>query len=138
MAKARPDRQDTMQHRPQTEQKHPERYARDLSPDHLAGQNIGAQDIDASDDVRPASDIKELTTALRGFTMDELREVPVLPEGARLQQGATYIDLRDEHRRPFTATGEMSASEGSWVVPKAHVPFEYWNRLTETAGGGTR
>ena len=45
------------------------------------------------------------------------------------EQGATYIDLRDPHRREFTATGDMMASSDNWYVPKAVVDYQLWNRL---------
>lgn len=112
--------------KPQAEQKHPPEYERDLNPDRLAGQNIGVHD-DAG--IRPASEIKELTRLLDKFTMDELRQVSVLPEGIRLEQGGTYLDLADEPRVPFTADGFMVSGPGSFVIKKADTPYWLWNRL---------
>src|SRR5690606_1326451 len=84
---------------PQRKQpQHPDSYARDLNPAGAAGQNIG----DPVPQLR-AADVKELTRELRGFTLDELREIPVVRRGARLQQGATHFDL--SQRRAFTASG---------------------------------
>ena len=108
---------------PQRKQpQHPDSYARDLNPAVAAGQNIG----DPVPQLR-AADVKELTRELRGFTLDELREIPVVKRGARLQQGATYFDL--SQRRAFTATGGMQAPEDTWLVPKAQTPTPYYNRL---------
>jgi hypothetical protein len=73
--------------------------------------------------------VKELEESLSDFTSSELREIPLVPAGKRLEQGATYVDLRDPARRPFSAPGGAEAPEGSWLVPKAEVPYEYWNRL---------
>ena len=53
----------------------------------------------------------------------------MLPEGSRLEQGATYVDLRDDARREFQATGGMTAEPGRLVVPKADVGYQLWNRL---------
>ena len=63
------------------------------------------------------------------MTADALKQIPVLWAGARLEQGATYIDLRDPRRREFTATGDMSAGDDNWYVPKDAVDYELWNRL---------
>jgi hypothetical protein len=53
----------------------------------------------------------------------------VLPEGQRLQQGGTYLDLNDLDRGEFTAMGNMEASPGNAFVPKDQVPYQVWNRL---------
>ena len=82
---------------------------------------------------RHAWEVKELEAALTDFTSSELREIPLVPEGKKLEQGATYVDLRDPARQPFTAPGGAVAAEGSWIVPKAEVPYEYWNRLIRRA-----
>jgi hypothetical protein len=110
--------------KPQYEPKHPPQYEADLNPNRMAGQNIGEQERTWS-----ASDIKELTRCLQDFTMDELREIRVLQPGARLEQGATYVDLKDPARKPFTALGSQVAGPDHWLIPKAEVPYPYWNRL---------
>ena len=66
---------------------------------------------------------------LEGITDDGLKQIPVLWEGMRLEQGATYIDLRDPERREFTATADMFAGRDNWYVPKHGVDYELWNRL---------
>ena len=50
--------------------------------------------------------------------------------GTRLQQGATYLDLRNPHCEEFTALGGMVADSGHTYVPKDQVPYPLWNRLT--------
>ncbi len=69
----------------------------------------------------------------RGHTVrgddDELKQVPLVPDGTRLQQGATYVDLSEESPREFTARGDMEAGPGHAYVPKDQVPYEIWNRL---------
>ena len=76
-----------------------------------------------------ASDVKDAVNILRDFDMDELREIPVLEYGARLKQGATYVDLHDPARKPFTAEGAMIAEIDQLIIPKAETPYQYWNRL---------
>jgi hypothetical protein len=72
---------------------------------------------------------------LDGFTLDEMRNIPILESGVRLARGATYLDLCDPERVPFTATGGEVVGARSWIVPKADVPHEYWNRLLRSNRG---
>jgi hypothetical protein len=60
---------------------------------------------------------------------NDLKQIKVLPEGERLQQGATYIDLNDLDRGEFTATGNMRAREHNYYVPKDEVHYLLWNLL---------
>jgi hypothetical protein len=114
----------------QARQKHPDEWQRDLNPDHLAGQNIGpgSAGTRASAD-RTAFHMRKSGMDLRGMGDDELKQIPVLPDGERLQQGATYVDLYEQPRREFTARGDMSAAAGNAYVPKDRVPYQVWNRL---------
>ncbi len=108
---------------------HPETWRKDLNPNAMAGQNIGLDNPHPEQTARTAYDVKEAHRLLEGITDDALKQIPVLWPGARLEQGATYIDLRDPRRREFTATGDMSAGEDNWYVPKDAVDYELWNRL---------
>lgn len=110
---------------PQTEQKHPPEYRDDLNPDRMAGQNVGTPQAGLPN----AYDTKEVHNALSGFSDDELKQIPLVREGERLKQGATYLNLRDRARGEFTATAEMEAGAGDWIVPKDAVPYPTWNRL---------
>jgi hypothetical protein len=110
-------------------EQHPEEWRRDLNPDANAGINYGQTGDDAVQEARTAADIKELYDALPGFSKDELKQILVLSAGTRLQQGATYIDLQTPDRREFTATGDMEAGPGNWIVPKSEVDYQIWNRL---------
>src|SRR5215207_3883706 len=90
--------------RQQTEMKHPGDWAGDLSPDRLSGQNIGAETrhrgVAGS---RTARDVKAAHAALRDLADDELEQIPILAEGTRLEQGATYIDINRTPAAEFTA-----------------------------------
>ncbi|HEX2191142.1 MAG TPA: hypothetical protein VHG51_19695 [Longimicrobiaceae bacterium] len=110
----------------QAENEQPE-WRQDLNPDHMAGQNVGAQAADREQGLRTAYDVKPLHREMSGWEDDDLKRIPVLPEGQRLQQGATYLDLGDPGRGEFTAMGNMEA--GAAVVPKDRVPYSLWNRL---------
>jgi hypothetical protein len=121
--------QGDMAAKPQTERQHPDEWHQDLSPDHMAGQNLGQVSSEREQGLPTAHDIREIHRSLPGFADDELKQIPVLPEGARLQQGATYLDLSDRQRGEFTATGDMAASRNNRFVPKGEVPYSIWNRL---------
>jgi hypothetical protein len=109
---------------PQSRQKHPAPWEHDLNPHHLEGQNIG---VAAS--AHYAADVKLLTRTLDGFTLDELRQIPVLLPGARLEQGGTYLDVTDPKRPVYNTTAEWHVPWGHYFVPKAGVHYELWNRL---------
>jgi len=110
---------------------HPDEYQIDLNPHGGAGQNVGlVGDHPAkADGVQTAYDIKDLHNRLEGFSDDELQTIPVLPAGSRLEQGATYIDLRSKNCQEFTATGGAEAGPQNWYVPKKEVDYQLWNRL---------
>jgi hypothetical protein len=76
-----------------------------------------------------AYDLKEAQRLLRDWSDDDLKGLPVMPEGSRLEQGATYVDLHDPDRREFTATGGMLAGPTNLYVPKSDVDYVLWNRL---------
>ncbi len=114
---------------PQARRKHPDPWQRDLNPHHLDGQNVGARSTDVRPDMRYASGIKQLTRELKGFTLDELDQIPVLLAGARLSQGAVYCDVSDASRPVFRAEGDMRVPRDHYLVPKHAVHYAHWNRL---------
>jgi hypothetical protein len=120
-------------HDPKTqgpEHKHPEPYQHDLNPEAAAGQNFGLiGPHPEKDNPRTAFDVKEVHRQLMGWTDDDLKQIPILPAGSRLEQGATYVDLRDPTRRELTATGEMRVPPLGLYVPKTEVHYQMWNRL---------
>jgi hypothetical protein len=110
-------------------EQHPDQWRRDLNPDAMAGQNVGTSNPHPEQTARTAYDLKDAHRMLEGITDVGLKAIPVLWPGARLEQGGTYIDLRDPHRREFTATGDMEAGPDHWYVPKSGVDYQLWNRL---------
>jgi hypothetical protein len=121
----------SMNDRPQREQKHPDEWQRDLNPDHMAGQNIGEASAATEQTGMTAYSLRALHRRLSGFQDDDLKQIPVVPQGQRLQQGGTYRDLNDDNRDEFTATGDMTATEGTAYVPKDQTPYPLWNRLRD-------
>ena len=112
------------------EQPHPDHYMPDLNPDYLAGRNAGPGSPHPSDLGLTAADVKRLRAELPDLDDADLRNIPLVPPGSRLAQGATYVDLADPDRQPFTAMGDMSAGRRSALVRKGEVDYLLWNRLT--------
>jgi hypothetical protein len=120
--------------------KHPDEWQGDLNPNHMAGQNVGVlSDIETRGD-RTAFNLRKQGCELGSLDDNELKQIPVVAEGSRLQQGATYVDLTADPRQEFTASGDMSAEGGHAYAPKDRVPYEIWNRLLgeEKPGQGGR
>lgn len=113
--------------KPQTEQKHPDEWNRDLNPDRMAGQNIGGIAEEHERMTRTAYDVKSVHRALDRFSDDELKQIPIVECGTRLRQGATYLDL--DRGESMTATGGMTAGRDQKLVPKDAVHYEMWNKL---------
>jgi hypothetical protein len=108
---------------------HPQEYRQDLNPNAMAGQNIGAAGPHSEKGARSARDVKDLHARYRDWSDADLEQIPVVPEGTRLEQDATYLDLSVAAPREFTATGDMTAQRHNRYVPKSEVPYEIWNRL---------
>ena len=113
----------------QTLHKHPAPYQQDLNPEVMAGQNIGMGETQPSNNALTAYDVKPVHRQFHAFSDDELKLIPILPEGSRLEQGATYIDLTNLDLGEFTATGDMRAGPNNRIVAKKTVPYPLWNRL---------
>ena len=123
--------------RQQAVAKHPDEWQKDLNPNHLAGQNVGVPP-EAAATGRTAFNVRKQGWDGGGLDDNELKEIPVLETGARLQQGATYVDLTAEPRTEFTATGDIVAASGHAYAPKDRVPYEIWNRLIGEEKPGQR
>lgn len=110
-------------------EQHPEEWRRDLNPDAKAGQNNELTDTRALSDMPTAYEVKGVHRQFHGFSDDELKRIPILRPGTRLEQGAVYVDLQDEMLREFKATGDMETGPNDWYVPKSEVDYQLWNRL---------
>lgn len=109
-------------------------WEQDLHPQAAPGRNQGLEGSHPEkDDIPTAYDLKEVNRYLNqeGYTDTELKQILVMPPGSRLEQGATYIDLKDPDRQEFTAMGNMAADAEHWYVPKTEVDYQLWNRLTK-------
>jgi hypothetical protein len=124
----------------QERQKHPGDLAARLS-EGLAGQNVGPGVTERELAIPTAYDVKELNRALAGdFTDDDLRQIPILPTGTPLEQGATYVDLAASPPEAFKTNAGRHAEAGHYYVPKNRTPYEIWNRLVgrERPTSGTK
>ena len=115
--------------KPQAKHKHPPQWEQDLNPDHLSGQNIGPLSDAQVDAEWTAFHLRKRGLDVGAVNDEELKQVPVLSPGERLQQGATYVDLKHQPVEEFTARGDMAAGSDNAYVPKNRVPYEIWNRL---------
>src|SRR5215831_1342666 len=100
---------------------HPEPWRTDLNPDPLAGEDHGPATRPPPFEVSSAYDIKALHRRLGAFDDATLKRIPVLAPGARLEQGATYVDLQQPTWKPFTALGNQRADWNNWYVAKHDV-----------------
>jgi hypothetical protein len=107
-------------------EQHPEEYRADLNPQYGEGQNDGP----ASQQFRTAHDIKDLHDQFSDLRDDELKQIPVLNDGSRLEQGAVYFDLRHPERGETRARGDMVAGPQNWYVPKSQTDYQLWNLIT--------
>ena len=105
-------------------------FDRDLNPHSMAGQNIDAAGAHAEKRARTAKDVKTLhRSRLNDWSDSDLDQIPVIPAGSRLEQGATYLDIANLQGEEFTATGDMIAETDQCLVEKSSVPYQLWNRL---------
>lgn len=113
----------------------PEEFRRDLNPHALAGENVGEAGPHPEWNAPTAYDHKGVHRRLSDFTDAELKQIPILPVGSRLEQGATYIDLNapGEVCPEFTATGNQVAEPSNLYVPKNAIGYVLWNRLRGVA-----
>jgi hypothetical protein len=120
---------------PRPGEQHPERWRADLNPDAMAGQNLGTATKATPPGSRTAYDHKSVHRRLSNLVDDDLKQIPILPEGTRLEQGATYVDLNDLDKGELTARGDMVAGPGTLYVAKDSVDYVMWNVLTEVETG---
>lgn len=102
-------------------------FDRDLRPHEFAGVNNHT--AHSHSNTRSAYDIKELHLQYPQFSSADLKSISILPTGARLEQGATYLDLRHCDRGEFKARADVVAGEDNYFVAKSGVDYLLWGRL---------
>ena len=63
-----------------------------------------------------------------------MKNIPILPAGTRLDQGATYLDLMNPDKGEYSAVSNETVGEKDYIVPKKEVDYLLWNRLTGKDG----
>ena len=120
---------------PRPGEQHPERWRADLNPDATAGQNLGTATRETLPGARTAYDVKQVHRRLSNLVDDDLKQILIVSEGTRLEQGATYVDLNDLDNGELVARGDMVAGPGTLYVAKDSVDYVMWNVLTEVETG---
>ncbi|MFI5273804.1 MAG: hypothetical protein ACHQ4H_12295 [Ktedonobacterales bacterium] len=104
-------------------------FEHDLHPNMLAGEDHSPPAPDAGRSGRTRADDKRMHARFPRFTAADLKRIPVLPAGARLEQGATYLDASEPVIAEFTALANMIAGPRNLYVPKKDTDYLLWNQL---------
>ena len=109
-------------------------FDKDLRPDEFAGENSGADSAQNEKDAPSAYEFKELHGKFPQLDNADLKNIPILPAGTRLDQGATYLDLNNLEKGEYSAVSNETVGENDYIVPKKEVDYLLWNRLTGKDG----
>lgn len=122
---------DTSPRTPRPGTQHPEEWRGDLSPNALEGRNEAAPRWEEERNYVTAYDAKTVHDRLQHFSDGDLKRMPIVPRGARLEQGATYLDLLEDDAEPFQAMGDMTAERGHAYIAKSEVDYQLWNLVLD-------
>lgn len=78
-----------------------------------------------------AADVKAEHRILRDIPTEELRPLPLLPTGARLERGEWYLDLHNPARGEFPGSGPEHVRPGQRVIARGSATPELWRELLE-------
>jgi hypothetical protein len=79
--------------------------------------------------VKYAHEYKEIHRLHPGISNEELKRIPVIPEGTELTQGAKYFDLLHPEQGEIDASPGMRANDFNLYVAKTDVDYPLWNRM---------
>lgn len=116
-------------HHTQPKDRQPDSFDADLHPNSNAGINDAQLGANPEQDAQPATDVTALRAALPGFDEAELKRISVLRPGDTLEQGATYLDLRDMQRGEWTAERPADVGPDDLFIAKQVTDYQLWNRL---------
>jgi hypothetical protein len=113
-------------------------YQSDLNPDAMAGQNIGAVGAHPEKGTRTVHDFKELHAGFSEWSDGALKQIPVVPEGSRLEQNATYIDLMAATPPSLRPLGARRPEAATAMCRRArcHISFGTTSRCKECDAHG--
>lgn len=106
-------------------------FAHDLEVGQRPAGGMGTGSAAATGGGPSAFEAKRLHTKLADLTDDELKNVPLVPTGTRLVEGAQYIDLNHLERGAFVADSRMISGPEDVYVAKKAVDYVLWNRLNQ-------
>ena len=109
-------------------------FDQDLRPNEFAGENSGADTAQNEKSAPSAYSHKELHDRFPGLSSADLKNIPILPAGTRLDQGATYLDLNNIEKGEYSAVSNETVGDKDYIVPKTEVGYPLWNRLTGKDG----
>lgn len=109
-------------------------FDKDLRPNEFAGENHGADTAQNEKSAPSAYEFKELHDKFPQLDNADLKNIPILPAGTRLDQGATYLDLMNPDKGEYSAVANETVGEKDYIVPKTEVGYPLWNRLTGKEG----
>ncbi|MGZ3636531.1 MAG: hypothetical protein ACXVCX_01690 [Ktedonobacterales bacterium] len=105
-------------------------FEHDLHPNMLAGEDHSPLAPGPGTYGHTLADVNEMYDKFPDLTHADLKRIPVLPEGARLEQGATYLDAAEPIPGEITApSGDFVAGPQNLYVPKKDTDYLLWNRL---------
>jgi len=110
--------------------------ARKRAPKAVKAEQNGVRTAEREVQQQTAYDVKEIHRSLSEFSDDDLKQIPIVPEGSHLEQGGTYIDLAEEQPSEVKVNAGVIARAGQYYVPKNRVPYTIWNRLIGDAKPG--
>jgi len=102
----------------------------DLRPGAGGEQRYGEIPLDRVAHERTAADDKDLSRRFSNLTRDELHRINLLPAGTRLQEGETYLDLRDLERGEFRAGPDEVVEPRQEIVAKHELDYQIWDYLS--------
>ena len=80
---------------------------------------------------RTALEVRHDHRVLHDFGTEVLRQIPLVPERAKLTRRGEYVDLHDPARADFRALGDEVVRPGQRVVARAEVSPDVWRSLVE-------
>lgn len=105
-------------------------FEHDLHPNMLAGEDHSPPAPEQGRSGRTLAGVKAMYDKFPELSDADLGRIPVLPEGARLEQGATYLDAAEPIPAEFTnPSGDFTAGPHNLYVPKKDTDYLLWNKL---------
>jgi hypothetical protein len=116
-------------HRPEDTHPHPSQNELNANTAAGLGHGLAGQASFEKKKLRTMHDVQDLHRKFHDWSDADLKQVPILPQGARLQAEGRYLNLRDRNPTERSASGEEMAGPQDFWVSKSDTPGPLWNRL---------